>query len=93
MSYQVEIGSQADAQLAGLDAAIGTSVERKIQWSAPFARSKLIFPKSCQPCQAKKFVHQFSAFGCVIARRVRGQKPTQTHGESCSRRGNEAQTL
>ena len=34
MSYRVEIGSRADAQLAGLDSAIGASVERKIQWLA-----------------------------------------------------------
>jgi len=32
--YQVEVGGKADAQLAGLDAAIGGSVERKIQWLA-----------------------------------------------------------
>jgi mRNA interferase RelE/StbE len=31
MSYRVEIGSRADAQLAELDSAIGASVERKIQ--------------------------------------------------------------
>ncbi len=31
MSYQVEVGGKADAQLAALDAAIGASVERKIQ--------------------------------------------------------------
>ena len=34
MSYQIEIGGKADAQLAGLDAAIGASVERKIRWLA-----------------------------------------------------------
>ena len=34
MSYQVEIGGKADAQLAGLDSAIGAGVERKIQWLA-----------------------------------------------------------
>ena len=34
MPYQVEVGGQADAQLAALDAAIGASVERKIQWLA-----------------------------------------------------------
>jgi mRNA interferase RelE/StbE len=34
MSYRVEIGSRADAQLAALDAAIGASVERKILWLA-----------------------------------------------------------
>ena len=34
MPYQVEVGGKADAQLAGLDAAIGASVERKIQWLA-----------------------------------------------------------
>jgi mRNA interferase RelE/StbE len=32
MPYHVEIGSQADEQLAGLDSAIGASVERKILW-------------------------------------------------------------
>jgi mRNA interferase RelE/StbE len=34
MSYRVEIGSRADAQLAELDTAIGASVERKILWLA-----------------------------------------------------------
>ena len=34
MPYQVEVGGKADAQLAGLDTAIGASVERKIQWLA-----------------------------------------------------------
>ena len=34
MPYRVEIGSQADTQLAGLDSAIGASVERKIAWLA-----------------------------------------------------------
>ena len=34
MSYRVEIGSRADAQLAELDSAIGSSVERKILWLA-----------------------------------------------------------
>ena len=34
MSYRVEIGGKADEQLAGLDPAIGASVERKIQWLA-----------------------------------------------------------
>lgn len=34
MAYRVEIGSKADEQLAGLDAAIGASVERKIAWLA-----------------------------------------------------------
>ena len=34
MPYRVEIGSRADAQLAGLDSAIGASVERKILWLA-----------------------------------------------------------
>jgi hypothetical protein len=34
LSYQVEIGGKADAQLAGLDSAIGAGVERKIQWLA-----------------------------------------------------------
>jgi mRNA interferase RelE/StbE len=34
MPYRVEIGSNAKAQLAELDAAIGASVERKIQWLA-----------------------------------------------------------
>jgi mRNA interferase RelE/StbE len=34
MPYRVEIGSKANAQLAKLDAAIGASVERKIQWLA-----------------------------------------------------------
>lgn len=34
MSYRVEIGWRADAQLAELDAVIGQSVERKILWLA-----------------------------------------------------------
>jgi len=34
MSYRIEIGSRADAQLAELDSAIGASVERKIFWLA-----------------------------------------------------------
>ncbi len=34
MPYQVEVGSKADGQLAGLDAVLGASVERKIQWLA-----------------------------------------------------------
>ncbi len=34
MRYQVEVGDKADAQLAGLDAVVGASVERKIQWLA-----------------------------------------------------------
>ena len=34
MPYQVEVGGKADAQLAELDSAIGTSVERKIEWLA-----------------------------------------------------------
>jgi mRNA interferase RelE/StbE len=34
MSYRVEIGIRADAQLAELDSAIGASVERKILWLA-----------------------------------------------------------
>jgi hypothetical protein len=34
MPYQVEVGGKADAQLAGLDAAMGAGVERKIQWLA-----------------------------------------------------------
>jgi len=34
MPYRVEIGSNANAQLAELDAAIGGSIERKIQWLA-----------------------------------------------------------
>ena len=39
MSYRIEIGSQADAQLAALDAAIGESVERKIVWLAENANA------------------------------------------------------
>jgi mRNA interferase RelE/StbE len=34
VSYQVEIGSKADAQLAGLDTVLGAGVERKIHWLA-----------------------------------------------------------
>jgi mRNA interferase RelE/StbE len=34
VSFQVEIGSKADEQLAVLGAAIGAGVERKIQWLA-----------------------------------------------------------
>ncbi len=39
MSYQVEVGKKADAQLAELDAAIGASIERKILWLANNATS------------------------------------------------------
>ena len=39
MSYQVEVGKKADAQLAELDAAIGASIERKILWLAANATS------------------------------------------------------
>jgi mRNA-degrading endonuclease RelE of RelBE toxin-antitoxin system len=41
MSYQIEIGGKADAQLAGLDAAIGASVERKIRWLAENAATMM----------------------------------------------------
>ena len=34
MSYRVEVGSRADAQLADLDPTIGASIERKILWLA-----------------------------------------------------------
>jgi len=39
MSYRIEIGPKADAQVAGLDAAIGASVERKILWLGQNAAS------------------------------------------------------
>ena len=39
MSYRIEIGPKADAQLAALDAAIGASVERKILWLGENAAS------------------------------------------------------
>ncbi|MEO8428478.1 MAG: type II toxin-antitoxin system RelE/ParE family toxin [Verrucomicrobiota bacterium] len=32
MSYRIEVGPKADAQLAELDATIGASVERKMLW-------------------------------------------------------------
>lgn len=34
MPFRIEISDRADAELAKLDAAIGSSVERKIQWLA-----------------------------------------------------------
>ena len=34
MPFKIEVGGKADAQLAELDAAIGVSVERRIQWLA-----------------------------------------------------------
>jgi len=34
MAYQIEVGKKADAQLAKVDAAIGASIERQIQWLA-----------------------------------------------------------
>jgi hypothetical protein len=34
VSYQVEIGGKADAQLAGLDTVMGAGVERRIHWLA-----------------------------------------------------------
>ena len=39
MPYRVEIGPNADVQLASLDAAIGASVERKISWLGENAAS------------------------------------------------------
>jgi mRNA interferase RelE/StbE len=39
MPYRVEIGSRAETQLAELDAVIGASVERKIQWLSDNASS------------------------------------------------------
>jgi mRNA interferase RelE/StbE len=39
MAYRVEIGPKADSQLAGLDAAIGATVERKIVWLAQNAHA------------------------------------------------------
>jgi len=39
MSYRIEIGPKADAQLVDLDAAIGASVERKILWLGQNAAS------------------------------------------------------
>ena len=39
MSYRIEIGPKADAQLAGLDAAIGASVERRSLWRGQNAAS------------------------------------------------------
>jgi mRNA interferase RelE/StbE len=34
MPYRIEIGGKADEQIGELDASIGASVERKIQWLA-----------------------------------------------------------
>jgi mRNA interferase RelE/StbE len=34
MAYQVDVSPRADEQLAGLDSAIGASIERKILWLA-----------------------------------------------------------
>ncbi len=34
MPYRIEVGGKADAQLAGLETAMGASVERKIHWLA-----------------------------------------------------------
>ncbi|MGH7975092.1 MAG: type II toxin-antitoxin system RelE family toxin [Limisphaerales bacterium] len=39
--YNIEIGQQADAQLAKLDTAIGASVERKISWLGQNAATML----------------------------------------------------
>jgi mRNA interferase RelE/StbE len=41
MPFQVEIGSKADAQLSALDAAVGASIERKIQWLAENAAAMM----------------------------------------------------
>ncbi|HTB62905.1 MAG TPA: type II toxin-antitoxin system RelE/ParE family toxin [Opitutales bacterium] len=41
MPFRVEIGSQAEGQLAGLDSAIGATVERKILWLAENAATML----------------------------------------------------
>ena len=38
-AFRIEIGKRADAQLAGLDAAIGASVERRIHWLADNAEA------------------------------------------------------
>lgn len=38
-SFRVEIGKRADAQLAELDAVIGASVERRMQWLAENAEA------------------------------------------------------
>ena len=40
-TYEIEIGAKADTQLAGLDAAIGASVERKILWLSQNAAAML----------------------------------------------------
>ena len=34
MAYEIEVGPKAESQLAGLDAAIAASIERKILWMA-----------------------------------------------------------
>ena len=39
MSYRIEVGPRANAQLAELDAAVGASVERKILWLGQNAAS------------------------------------------------------
>ena len=39
MSYRIEVGPKADAQLAAMDAAIGASVERKVLWLGQNAAS------------------------------------------------------
>lgn len=41
MPYRIEVGRRADTQLAGLDAVIGASVERKIAWLAEHAGQML----------------------------------------------------
>jgi mRNA interferase RelE/StbE len=41
MAYQVDVSPRADAQLAGLDSAIGASIERKILWLAENASAIL----------------------------------------------------
>jgi mRNA interferase RelE/StbE len=41
MPFRIEIGAKADEQLAGMDTAIGASIERKIQWLAENAPSMI----------------------------------------------------
>jgi mRNA interferase RelE/StbE len=41
MPFRIEIGAKADKQLTELDASIGASIERKIQWLAENAHAMI----------------------------------------------------
>jgi hypothetical protein len=58
MPYHVEIGGKADAQLAALDAAIGASIERKIQWLAENAAAMVHRRRGCVGADSNWFLQK-----------------------------------